>query len=139
MITEEQVANHWDYMKAQLRKEWGELTDDDIEKSKGDMQMLVATIEQKSGEAKREIEDKLEELALESASFTARAGAAARDYADQASQALHDAFDGVSQSVQHRLEDAERLVRKHPKESAMVTFGTGLIAGVILGMVIRGR
>lgn len=139
MITEEQVSAHWDYVKGRLRKEWGDLTDDEIEQSKGDMQMLVATIQRKTSETKREIEDKLEELALEADSMTARATAAAREYADQATQAVQGAYDNVSEGVRHKLEEAENLVREKPRESALITFGTGLIAGVVLGLVIRGR
>lgn len=139
MITSDQVSAHWDYVKGRLREEWGELTDDEIEQSKGDLQMLVATIQKKTNEAKHEIEDKLEELAAESSTFTERAGEAAREYADQASKALHDAFEGLSHNVRERIEQAEDLVRERPRESAIVTFGTGLIAGVILGLVVRGR
>lgn len=139
MITEDQVTAHWEYVKGRLREEWGELTDDDIERSKGDLQQLVATIQERTHETKREIEDKLEDLAVESASFTEKASVAAREYADQASQALQEVFDGLTNNVRERLEQAEELVRQRPRESALVTFGTGLIAGAILGLAIRGR
>lgn len=41
-------------MKGEIRKKWGQLTDDDVEATKGNAQALVGLVQQKLGIAKEE-------------------------------------------------------------------------------------
>jgi uncharacterized protein YjbJ (UPF0337 family) len=53
----------WDQMKGRVKEAWGDLTDDDLDKSEGKMDRLVGTIKEKTGEAADKIEEKLGQLA----------------------------------------------------------------------------
>lgn len=52
----------WTQFKGNLRESWGELTDDEIEKTKGNGQQLVGLLQERYGLAKDEAEKEIEAL-----------------------------------------------------------------------------
>ena len=52
----------WDQVKGRVKEAWGDLTDDDLEKSEGKMDRLVGTIKEKTGEASDKIEEKISRI-----------------------------------------------------------------------------
>jgi uncharacterized protein YjbJ (UPF0337 family) len=42
-------------LKGKIQSTWGDITDDDVQKSKGDREQLVGTIKEKTGQAEDEI------------------------------------------------------------------------------------
>jgi uncharacterized protein YjbJ (UPF0337 family) len=61
-MNKDQVQGNWDHIKGKARKLWGELTEDDIERAKGSVESLIGTIQSKFGDAREEIQRKLEQL-----------------------------------------------------------------------------
>ena len=57
-----QLEGKWDQMKGRVREAWGALTDDDLDRVKGNFDRLVGTIREKTGETVETIENKLDEL-----------------------------------------------------------------------------
>jgi uncharacterized protein YjbJ (UPF0337 family) len=49
-------------LKGKLQSAWGNITDDDLQKARGDREQLIGTIKQKTGEAEEDIRRKLEEM-----------------------------------------------------------------------------
>lgn len=62
MLNQEQIKGKWTEIKGGIRNLWGDLTDDDIEKAKGNIQSLSGVVQQKYGEKKEEIKAKLDRL-----------------------------------------------------------------------------
>lgn len=56
----EQVEGQWKDIKGQLRTEWGKLTDDDLEATKGRRDRIIGKILERYGEAKESIGQKLD-------------------------------------------------------------------------------
>lgn len=54
-----------DRLRGRNRSTWGDVTDDDIERSKGNVETLVGTIKTKTGEAAEGIREKLNKLLRE--------------------------------------------------------------------------
>lgn len=52
----DQVSGKWEQFKGQARVQWGKLTDDDLEKARGDRDILVGKIQERYGIAKEEAE-----------------------------------------------------------------------------------
>jgi uncharacterized protein YjbJ (UPF0337 family) len=48
-----------DELRGKVRSTWGDVTDDDFDRSKGDMESLIGTIKQKTGETAESIREKL--------------------------------------------------------------------------------
>lgn len=139
VATQEQLSGNWNQLKGRIRERWGQLTDDELQEVQGDFDQLIGLIQQKTGQARAQVERTVQELSEECAGVFSGASERAREYFDQASESVSDAADQVRQRVRHGYAEAEHLVQRRPAESVAVAFGTGLIAGVIVGLVIRSR
>jgi uncharacterized protein YjbJ (UPF0337 family) len=146
MVNQQVLEGHWDEIKGKLRSHWGALTDNDLQQFNGRVDELVGVIQRKTGESRDSIENYLEEIiaesggedALQSAREYTRHAAesvqrAAREVGDRAQAAARQVRDSVSDGYA----ETERLVRERPVESLAVCFGAGLIAGVVVGMLLR--
>lgn len=49
----------WDQLKGKAKQAWGDLTDDDLDVAEGDYEELVGKLEERTGEAREDIEAKL--------------------------------------------------------------------------------
>jgi ElaB/YqjD/DUF883 family membrane-anchored ribosome-binding protein len=162
------VREHWDQIKGKILKHWGLLTEDDVEASNGSLQVLVGRIHDRTGRDVAQIErdlDKILETEVTSYDqirgkfneYTEEAAATAKEYGQQAKQygeqAMHTAQEyaqqagaaveqGYNQAAEYATEtyhEAEQTIRRNPMESVMVCFGSGLITGVLVGLMLRGR
>ncbi len=54
------LQGKWNQVKGNVRKQWGKLTDDDVDKIQGDAEILMGRIQERYGrtrdEAKREVD-----------------------------------------------------------------------------------
>lgn len=64
--TKQIVEGNWRQVRGAVQEYWGDLTDDDLDRVEGQYEQLIGTIEKKTGESRREIENVLEELINES-------------------------------------------------------------------------
>ncbi len=62
MFNENMIKGKWTQIKGEVRKAWGRLTDDEVEKTRGDMQALAGLIQQKYGLAQEEAQRKVKDL-----------------------------------------------------------------------------
>jgi uncharacterized protein YjbJ (UPF0337 family) len=63
MINENIAKGKWNEFKGKIQKAWGNLTDDELESSKGDVTSLSGMIQKKYGIAQEEARTKLNEMA----------------------------------------------------------------------------
>lgn len=52
----------WEQLKGNVQKKWGKLTDDDVDKIKGDSKVLVGKLQEKYGMTKEEAEKEVKEF-----------------------------------------------------------------------------
>ncbi len=148
MVNQQVLEGHWNEIKGKLRAHWAALSDDDLGEFNGNVDQLVGAIQRKTGESRDAVENYLEEIIAESGGNVEQASHAARDFshysaeriqrtARQAGERVQYMARQVSGSVGDGYADAENLVRERPVESLAVCFGAGLIAGVVVGMMLR--
>jgi uncharacterized protein YjbJ (UPF0337 family) len=53
----------WQRFRGRIRETWGDVTDDDLDKARGNWDQLVGTIKQKTGETADAIERRFDEWA----------------------------------------------------------------------------
>lgn len=56
------IEGNWDSLKGKLKEKYGELTDDDLVKTKGKTDQLVGLLEKKLGKSKEAISRELNDL-----------------------------------------------------------------------------
>lgn len=57
------VQGKWQQFKGQVKQQWGQLTDDDLEQAQGDRDRLAGKIQERYGVAKDEAERQLDDFA----------------------------------------------------------------------------
>jgi uncharacterized protein YjbJ (UPF0337 family) len=139
MITRQELEGQWNEVKGKIQKRWGDLTDDELQRVKGNASELVGVIQQRTGESRRAVEDFLNEAIHHGESMARQAMDTARDYADQAAVAARQKYDAAAAQFSTGMDQAQQMVRRNPMESVAVAFGAGLIAGVVAGVILKSR
>ena len=62
MINENVLQGKWREIKGELQKAWGKLTDDELEKTKGDATAIGGLIQQRYGEKQEDYSKKLSDI-----------------------------------------------------------------------------
>lgn len=137
--TQMELKSKWNDLKQQISEHWSQISSDELNHVGHNAQKLIAYIENRTGEAKDEIERVLSGLDDQAASLYNRASAVAKDYMAGASDATREKAQEVWKMAEQRGAEAKQMVRSRPGESIAVAFGAGIVAGVILGLVGRSR
>jgi uncharacterized protein YjbJ (UPF0337 family) len=96
IVNEDTLKGKWKEMKGGVQKMWGKLTDDDLEKAKGDLTSLSGIIQQRYGRTKEEVDRDLSDYFAEKWS-NVKAGAA------RVAEKAKNAVDEASESAKNRL------------------------------------
>jgi len=138
-LNQQTLEGNWNEIKGKLHEKWGQLSQDDLQKARGNVDQLVGLIQRKTGEARDRVEQFLSELTGDSASTVSRVAETVRGYASGAVDSMDDARGRAADVVRGGYAQTERMIQQRPLESLAVGFGAGLIAGVIIGLVLRSR
>jgi uncharacterized protein YjbJ (UPF0337 family) len=139
MVTREELKGHWEEVTGRLKEQWGQLTDDDLQRAEGSAEELVGVVRQKTGATRREIETFLSRILGAEHPWTQQIAEAAQRYADEASQYLKENYDAVADQAGDYSRKVAHTVRSRPKESLAIAFGVGVIAGAIFLVGRRRR
>ena len=139
MSTQEKIIGNWNQFKGKVKQRWGQLTDDELSEVEGHFDQLVGLVQQKTGEARQQVERTLTELSSQAGGKFTDVTETARQYVDQAAESLRGASDQIRERGMAYAEDAQAMVRRRPAESVAVAFGAGLVVGLLVGIVASSR
>lgn len=139
MITRQQLEGKWTELKGRLKEKWGMLTDDDLSRGEGSVEQLVGIVQRKTGRAKEEIERFIDETVGSAEGMYDRAASQVSEYASDAGKAVRRGYDQAASAVSSGYHDAESTVKRNPVESIAVAFGAGIVSGVLVGLMLKGR
>lgn len=137
MITQEQIHGNWNQLKGALMEKWGQLSGDELSQVKGNATQLLGTIQERTGESREAVESWFES-AMSNGMLT-DAAERARAFADDAGKVAQDQYAAAADSVSEGIEYAQATVRNRPVESIAVCFGAGLLAGAVMGLMLRNK
>jgi uncharacterized protein YjbJ (UPF0337 family) len=149
-VNQQTLEGNWNEIKGKLHERWGQLTQDDLQKVRGNVDQLVGLIQRKTGEARERVEQYLSELTSNGSSgvgkvadavrgYASSAADSMRGYASTAGDSLDEARARAADLVRGGVVQTERMIQQRPLESLAIGFGAGLITGVIVGLVLRSR
>lgn len=136
-MNEQVLQGHWNEVRGKLREKWGELTNDDVQSFNGNVDQLIGQIQRKTGESRESIERYLDSVATEFSGTLDRARETVGVYASQARDTVQEQYEQASRAMREGYRSAERTIQHHPAESIATAFGVGLVAGLIIGLVVR--
>lgn len=139
MVNAQTLQGSWNEVKGRLRNRWNQLTGDELGSFDGNVDRLVGLIQRKTGEARSAIESFLEEASSNGSSVISGAMESARNAAHYASDQVQTGTRQAMDTARKGVESAQDIVQRKPLESAAICFGSGLLAGVILGLCMRSR
>lgn len=61
-MNQDQTQGKWQEIKGEIRKAWGNITGDDLEQTKGNMEAIGGLIVQKYGSKKEEVSQSLKDI-----------------------------------------------------------------------------
>lgn len=135
MITIEELSGTWNDIKGRVKNEWGNVTDDEFKQVEGNLDRLVGLIQKKTGITRNEIEKTIRSWSQQSAGMLESASQAVHG----ATQAAQEYMDQARELAGDKYDRAQVMVRQRPAESVLVSFGTGLLLGVVVGLVFRSK
>ena len=139
MVNTQELQGQWNQVRGQLKKKWGQLTDDDLKFANGNLDQLVGKIQHKTGEAREAIESFLDELTSQGGSAIAQAAETARNYAGYASGQMREGYNRISDQLGRHYESSQDLIRENPARTVATAFGVGVLLGVVVGLALRSR
>jgi len=157
MITREELKGHWNELRGRIKEKWGQLTDDELRQAEGNTDQLIGLIQRKTGEGREQITRFFDsfmkdagdkgtdmlgqagQMMNQAAESAGRYAQDAQKYVQEAGKYVQEGYQQASKSMQEGVHQAEETVRSRPVESLAVAFGTGVITGVLLAVVMRSR
>ena len=137
MVNQQTLEGNWNEIKGKLRKKWGTLTNDELQRFHGNADELVGLIQRKTGEAREAVEHYLDEITASGSSAIAQAAEEVRNFGQHASEKIQEGSRQAVDTLRQGYDEAEGMVRRRPAESAMICFGAGALVGVLLGLSMR--
>ena len=130
--------DQWTQIKQIVRDKWGDFAENDFANVRHSAEDVIGLVQQKTGEAKSQIEDYLNRVAPNN-KLIQNLRQIAGDYATSARENVDSVAQQASEQAKAGYEQTERVVREKPMESLAVCFGVGLLAGVIGGLLVRSK
>lgn len=138
-MTQQELHGNWNRWKGVIQEKWGQLSDDDLARVKGNVNQLIGMIQQKTGDTRETIQSFFDSAMSDTAGTIDRAAEAVRSYATGFANAAQERYENAGEALSGGVNSAQDTVRRHPAESVAVCFGAGLIAGAVLGLLLRNR
>ena len=148
MINKQELQGQWQSVRGKVKEKWGQLTDDDLMMAGGNVDQVIGRIQQRTGEAKGNIEKFINDLVDPSTvqrvkdtavGYATDVADKARESYDQLRERATDGYDQLRDQAQKGYGQAEQMVRQHPAESMAAVFGLGVITGVVVGLLLRSE
>lgn len=136
-LNQQTLEGNWNEIKGKLQEKWGQLTQDDLQKARGNVDQLVGVIQRKTGEARDRVEEFLTDVVGGGSSTVSKVAESVRGYAHQAAESMDDVRSRAGDYVRGGYVQTERMIQQRPMESMAVGFGAGIIAGVVIGLMLR--
>jgi uncharacterized protein YjbJ (UPF0337 family) len=138
-MNEQTFKGTWQEVKGKIREKWGQLTDDDVNRTGGNLEKVMGMIERKTGESREQIETFLKSASKEGVALKDRIVDTAQEYASAAAEGTQQYAEQAAEYAKTGYDQTRKLVKHRPMESLAVCFGIGLISGVVVALTMRTR
>jgi uncharacterized protein YjbJ (UPF0337 family)/tetrahydromethanopterin S-methyltransferase subunit G len=139
MVNAQVLQGQWNQVRGELKKKWGQLTEDDLRFNNGNIDQLVGKIQQRTGEAREAIEQFLGEVTSKGSSAVAQATGQVGEYARYAGDQVREGYNRISDQFGRGYDYSQDMIRENPGRSIATAFGVGILLGVVVGMALRSR
>jgi uncharacterized protein YjbJ (UPF0337 family) len=139
MLSRTELMGNWNGIVGSIREKFGEFTNDELAKVEGNYEQLVSLIQRKSGQTQESIASFLSDCSESASTTYGQVANRTAQYADAAGEMIRDNYDRVSQEAKKGIAYTAKSVGRRPLESIALAVGSGIIAGVVLGLAMSNR
>jgi uncharacterized protein YjbJ (UPF0337 family) len=134
MISNERIEGNWNSVVGAVRKRFGDITGDDLQRAQGSAEQLVGLLQRKTGQSREQIEAFLNDCCQSTSETMHRISEKAGEYAQHAGEAMRENYDYLSSNAQRGYDYTLRSMSRRPVESVAIALGAGVLAGLIVGL-----
>ena len=139
MVSQERLKGNWNQVAGAIKREFGQITGDDLNRVRGNVDQLIGLIQEKTGRSREQIDAFLSDCCSSAGATLNRVSETASQYVNAAGESLQQNYDRVAESAQQGYQQAVRTVSKRPVESLAIAVGAGLLAGLVFGLSLSRR
>lgn len=139
MVTREQLTGNWNGIVGLIKEKFGEFSKDELMRVEGNFEQLVGLVQRKSGQSKEQISSFISECCESAGTKYNQVANRATQYADAAGELIRDNYDLVAKEAKKGLDYTAQSVGRRPLESLAIAVGSGILAGIILGISMTSR
>ena len=138
-MNQQTLKGQWHQLKGKVRERWAQLTDDELGRTEGNIEQVIGLIQRKTGETRAKVESFLDEVSERGASIASRISETAQESVGNAAETVQMAATQVYDAAQYGVAQTQKMVQSKPIECLAVSFGVGLLSGIVVGLIIRSR
>lgn len=139
MIAQERVSGNWNRIVGAVKKNFGQITNDDLTRVEGDVDQLVGLIQNKTGRSREQIEQFLDNCCESAEGIYHDISERMYEYSDAAGEAFRENYDRLADAAGRSYDQTVRTISRRPMESLAVAVGAGVLFGLVVGMSLTGR
>lgn len=134
MISKERLEGNWNSVVGAVRKRFGDISGDELQRAQGSAEQLVGLLQRKTGQTREQIEAFLDTCCQTTGETINRWSESAGEYANQAGEAVCENFDYLASGAQRGYNYTVRNMSRRPMESVAIALGAGVLAGLMVGL-----
>jgi len=138
-INQQTLERFWNDVRNQLHRRWSQLSNEDLQRVRGNVEQLVSFVQEKTGTNREQVRQFLEQVTSNLRSAVEQSSDRARQSLQQARETTDDTLHRASDSLRAGYIQTGRTVRRHPMESVAAVFATGLLSGLLIASIFRSR
>ena len=139
MVSRNDLLGNWNGIVRSLSAKFGDFTKDELARVEGNFEELVNLVQRKSGRSKEQIASFVSDCCESAGATYGQVANRASHYVDVAGDVIRDNYDRVATEAKRGLDYTAKNVGRRPFESLALAVGSGIIAGVLLGLSISNR
>ena len=139
MITREQLMGNWNSVVGSITEKFGEFTKDELARVEGNFEQLVGLVQRKTGQSQQQISSFISECCESAGTTYNQVANRASHYADTAGEIIRDNYDRVATEAKKGMDYTAQNIGRRPLESLAIAVGSGILAGLVLGISMTSR
>jgi uncharacterized protein YjbJ (UPF0337 family) len=134
MVAQERISGNWHRIVGDVKKNFGQITNDDLSRVEGNVEQLVGMIQTKTGRSREQIEQFLDDCCQSAEGVYHDMAERFHGYSDAAGEAFRENYDRMADAAGRGYDQTVQTISRRPMESLAVAVGAGILFGLVVGM-----
>lgn len=125
-----ELSEKWDTVANATKKQFSQISDQDLKRTEGDLNELAAIIQKKAGKTRKQVEEFFDECCGSADSMAGQV----THLANNAGESIREGYNQAAEQARRGYESTVSTISDNPVRSLAVGLGLGLVVGLLIGM-----